>query len=99
MNTKQTNIINLIAKIGWIAFSALFFFAGSAVCSGATDEGERLFEKKCSTCHSIKKPKSKAMTEAEWHSTILRMKSNGADLSRQDIEQIVAHLAKNYPRK
>jgi mono/diheme cytochrome c family protein len=82
-----------------IPFSVLFFFCTSAVCRGATDEGQHLFEQKCSACHGIKKSTSKIMTEAEWHSITLRMKSNGADLSRQEIETIITYLAKNYLRK
>lgn len=80
-------------------FSVLLFLAISAVSLSAADEGERLFEQKCGKCHGIGKSRSKAMTEKEWRSTVLRMIGNGADISRDDTEKIIAYLAKNHPRK
>ncbi len=91
--------MNPANRVAAFSISILFIFAGSAVSSRAADEGQQLFEQKCSKCHSIKRATSKVKTEGQWRSTVLRMKGNGADLSREDIEKITAHLAQNYPKK
>jgi mono/diheme cytochrome c family protein len=79
------------------SLAVLFFFAGPALCFGAADEGQKLLEQKCASCHGMKKATAKGRDEAKWRSTILRMKGNGADLSQQDIETLTAYMAKNYP--
>lgn len=96
---KRSDTLGRIKKLCSGSLSILFFLALPAVCLNAADEGERLFEQKCGKCHGIGKSKSKGMTEKGWRSTVLRMISNGADISRDDSEKIIAHLAKNYPGK
>lgn len=79
--------------------SGLFLLAAPALCLNAADEGQGLFEKKCGTCHGLGKSTSKGKTDKQWRTTVLRMIENGADISRDDAEKIIAHLAKNYPKK
>jgi mono/diheme cytochrome c family protein len=88
-----------IRKLCRGSLTVLFLFAGPALCFGAADEGQKLLEQKCTSCHGPKKWVSKGMNEAQWRSTILRMKSNGANLSQQDMEKLTAYMAKNYPAK
>lgn len=90
---------NLIKKSSQGLLSALFLLASAALCFGAADEGQRLFEKKCSACHGIAKSSSKGKTDKEWRSTVLRMIEKGADVSRDEAEKIIAHLTKSYPKK
>lgn len=92
MNTMRKHAVKVLVSV-------MFLFAGPAVCLGAADEAQKLFESKCSSCHGIRKSTSKGMNEAQWRSTVLRMKSNGADLSREEMDKITAYLAKNYPGK
>ncbi len=82
-----------------IILAFCFLFAGSALCFGAADEGESLFKNKCGSCHSINKSKSKAKSEKDWRSTVMRMVGHGADLSRQEIDLVVSYLSQNYPAK
>ena len=96
---KRSDTRGQIKKLCRGSLAVLFFLALPAASFSAADEGERLFEQKCSKCHGIGKSKSKGMTEKEWRSTVLRMISNGADISRDDSEKIIAYLAKNYPKK
>jgi len=77
----------------------VFVFAVSFICVASAEEAQSLFEKKCSACHGIDRPKSKAKTPAEWRSTVLRMKSNGAAINDDQVRIIVEYLAKNYPKK
>lgn len=58
---------------------------------------EDLFESKCSICHASQKAKSKKKTRDEWEATVMRMKNvNGAPVSDEAAQIIIAYLAKNY---
>jgi mono/diheme cytochrome c family protein len=88
----------LICVIG-VAF---FIIAVVSVCSAEKQTGQTLdtkvlFEKKCSTCHGLDKPKSKQKTQPEWADTVLRMKNkNGAPVNDEEAKSITDYLAKNY---
>ena len=78
---------------------ALLFLTSSGVYAGDQNDAQMMFEKKCSTCHGLERPRSKAKTEKEWSATVLRMKSKGAALSDKEVKMIVGYLAINYPKK
>lgn len=73
-----------------------------SACSAEKQPGQLadtkvLFEKKCSTCHSIDKPKSQKKAQAEWTETVMRMKNkNGAPVNDEEAKAITEYLAKNY---
>lgn len=96
---KRSGIRAVKRKLCRQSLILLLFFAVPAVALSAADDGERLFQLKCSSCHGAGKSKSKGMTEKEWRSTVLRMISNGAVISREDTDKIVSYLAANYPKK
>ena len=98
-HAEGPDALGRIKKLCRGSLIVLLFFASPALCFGAADEGQKLLEQKCTSCHGAKKWTSKSMNEARWRSTILRMKSHGADLSQQDIEKLTAHMTKNYPAK
>jgi mono/diheme cytochrome c family protein len=65
--------------------------------SGQVADTKALFEKKCSTCHSIKKPTSAKKTQSEWNETVMRMKNkNGAPVNDDEAKVIIEYLAKNF---
>jgi mono/diheme cytochrome c family protein len=65
--------------------------------TGKAPDTKALFEKKCSTCHSVKKPTSAKKTQSEWNETVMRMKNkNGAPVSDEEAKTIIAFLAENY---
>ena len=72
--------------------------------SAATGYGEEkavdakaLFEKNCSRCHTIERPKSKKQTTEAWETTVMRMKSvNGCPISDDEAKIIIDYLAENY---
>jgi mono/diheme cytochrome c family protein len=86
----------------YIIGSAFFVFpiASSAIAqqqAGKLPDTKVLFEKKCSTCHSIKKPTSAKKTQSEWADTVLRMKNkNSAPVNDEEAKAIIAFLAENY---
>jgi cytochrome c2 len=65
--------------------------------TGKALDAKALFEKKCSSCHSIKKPTSVKKTQPEWADTVMRMKNkNGAPVNEEETKIIIAFLAENY---
>lgn len=84
--------------IGYLG--ALVFVIG--VTSGYGDQqkdvdAKGLFEGKCSTCHSIERPKSKKKTKQEWESTVMRMKNvNRCPITDQEAKIIIDYLAEHF---
>jgi mono/diheme cytochrome c family protein len=62
-------------------------------------DAKALFENKCSTCHSIKRPMSKKKTEAKWTKTVSRMRKWGCALTDDEAKIIVDYLFKNYGKE
>jgi mono/diheme cytochrome c family protein len=85
-----------------IVAGAFFILPVFSACSAEKQTGQAtdtkaLFEKKCSTCHSIDKPKSQKKTQTEWTETVMRMKNkNGAPVNDDEAKAIAEYLAKNY---
>ncbi len=81
-----------------IAFLALL---GATVYSAEKPkvDAKALFEQKCSTCHSIDRPKSKKKTAKEWENTVMRMKNvNGCPITDEEAKIIIDYLSKNYSK-
>ncbi len=86
-------------------FAASFLAVSVLVVSGATaysaegpDENAKgLFERKCGTCHTLKRSTSEKRTAREWQRTVLRMKNAmGARITDQEAKEIIEYLSKNY---
>lgn len=79
----------------------MVFLAGSITSAHSAEkpkaDANALFEQKCSTCHSIDRPKSKRKTLQDWKDTVMRMKNvNGAQITDQEAKEIIDYLAKNF---
>jgi hypothetical protein len=78
----------------------ILFLAVTSVTVYGGEEGgnvKALFEKKCSLCHSIDRPKSKKKSGDGWKSTVTRMKNvNGAPVTDEEAKMIIQHLTDNY---
>ena len=84
-----------------VYLSAIAFLAVSVITVYGAEKGKvdakAFFEQKCSTCHSIDRPKSKKKTAKEWESTVMRMKNvNGCPITDEEAKIIIDYLAKNY---
>ena len=67
------------------------------VSAGEEKDAGLLFERKCGTCHSIEKPKSRNKTKAEWEKTVMRMKNvKMAPISSAEARLIVDYLVRSY---
>jgi mono/diheme cytochrome c family protein len=82
-----------------VMFVFLFLLAQAVPGVAAPKDARGLFERKCSACHSIDKPKSQGKTKVEWQATVLRMKGHGAALTDEDVGAIVDYLTRTYPKK
>lgn len=90
----KKNIIAILV-CGAVAFSGLWHSA-SAEDKGVKD-AQKLFESRCSLCHSIDRPGSKKKTREEWEATVMRMKNvNGAPVTDEEAKVIIDYLAEKY---
>jgi len=56
-----------------------------------------LFEKKCSICHSIERPKSEAKTRKDWETTVTRMRNDhDGPITSDEAQMIIEYLAEHY---
>jgi len=79
-----------------IMFSLILTGITLHAADGAKVDEKALFEKKCSMCHSLDKPKSEHYSGAEWESTVARMKKNGCPLTDEETKTIIKYLTENY---
>lgn len=59
---------------------------------GASAAGAALLERRCSVCHTLDRVTSAEKSEAEWNTTIDRMRGNGAVVSEQEQKELVTYL-------
>lgn len=77
--------------------AAMLLISSQPVLAGDEANAKLLFERKCGTCHSIEKPKSKTQTKGEWEKTVTRMKNvNMAPISNEEAKAIIDYLTENY---
>ncbi len=61
------------------------------------EDAKALFEKKCGSCHGIKKATGQKKNQTEWAETVMRMKNkNGAPVNDNEARSIIEYLAKNH---
>lgn len=80
--------------------SAIFLLAATAVFA-ATDplpEGpvKKTLESACSGCHTLAVVTNKKWDRQKWHDVIQDMAARGAILSKEETEDVVGYLARNY---
>jgi len=70
--------------------------APTATSTASSSDGQTLMQTRCSVCHSVTRIISAHKTADEWKATVDRMINNGAQLSAQEEQTLVAYLAQNY---
>ncbi|MDI6801310.1 MAG: hypothetical protein QMD01_04565 [Thermodesulfovibrionales bacterium] len=78
-----------------IMMSFLFFYSGEA----SANETQKLFEVKCSQCHTIEYPKSERHDLQGWTDKVNLMRSYGCKLTDEEANKIIDYLTKTYPKK
>ncbi len=88
--------------IVYIAGITFFMLPLVSICNAQKQaaqevDGKTILEKKCGSCHGIKKVTGQKKNQAEWTDTVMRMKNkNGAPVNDNEAKSIIEHLAKNY---
>lgn len=91
----KTIMISIVAGVFLVL--PVFTACSAEKQTGQVADAKALFEKKCSTCHGLDKPKSQKKTQAEWIETVMRMKNkNGAPVNDDEAKAITDYLAKNF---
>ena len=68
------------------------------VAAQSTESGI-LFETKCSTCHELRSPSSRALSAEEWERTITRMANKeNADITPTDRDRIITFISQEAQR-
>ena len=82
-----------------IAVIAVFAPIRTVVFADA-DKGAKIFTESCTTCHSPEKVgemvQGKKFTREQWTETVSRMISNGADVPKKQIPDVVDYLVRKY---
>lgn len=77
-------------KLAAIILATALLGAGAAVA-----DDKELFEKKCSSCHSLSRPLGQTMDRNGWAATVTRMqKVNGCPITDDEANAIVDYLVK-----
>ena len=58
--------------------------------------GKPIVQRACSACHALTVVTSKHASQKEWDQVVNQMVSRGADLTDDEIDTVIAYLAKNY---
>ena len=74
--------------------AAMTLAAAPALCVEPSPlaNGKALFEKKCTTCHTLERSLGVQADRAGWESTIKRMITKGAAIDKAQVEPILGHL-------
>ena len=78
----------------FVTLSALI--AASHSFAAAKPDGANLLKERCGTCHAVSRVTETKKSKAEWDKTVTRMMSKGANLSTEEKNALVTHLAKTY---
>jgi hypothetical protein len=102
---KVRTTILLLALLGLVIVSLV------VACGGAQEEpatappeeetsgelsGEELLEARCTRCHALDIVEGATKTQAEWESTVERMRAKGAELTDAEAQVLVDYLASTY---
>ena len=59
-------------------------------------DGKALVGQVCVTCHSLTRVETAKKSQADWLTTVNRMKGNGASLDETETQAVVAYLAATF---
>ncbi|MEP7209857.1 MAG: cytochrome c [Alphaproteobacteria bacterium] len=70
-----------------------------ATSSQPPGEGLDIMQRICTPCHSIDFVTATGRDRASWNDTVQEMVNRGASATPEEIDEIVAYLATNFPAK
>jgi mono/diheme cytochrome c family protein len=68
----------------------------SAEEPGGDLNGEELLQARCTRCHGLDPVEAGSKSQAEWESTVERMRGKGAELTDAEAQVLVDYLAETY---
>jgi competence ComEA-like helix-hairpin-helix protein len=88
----------------FLMFALLVFGSASAQTPPAAHSGpsmpdgagKPIIQKQCVMCHTLSVVTSKHASHDEWDQVVNQMVSRGAELTDEEVDTVVAYLAKNY---
>jgi mono/diheme cytochrome c family protein len=69
---------------------------GSTAPIAQQQAGKDLVAERCTRCHAIGVIEARQGTAQEWHEIVERMINNGAQVTQEEVDVIVAYLASTY---
>lgn len=66
-------------------------------CSSGRPDGEKLLESRCDSCHDLDLVREAGKSPEGWEITVGRMILRGARLDDTERQQLIDHLAQEYP--
>ena len=66
---------------------------GEGSAPGGQQAGKDLVTERCTRCHTIDVIEARHSTAQEWHEIVERMINNGAQVTQEEVDVIVAYLA------
>ncbi len=89
-----------VLRIGFALLGMVTFVVAGVPQSFAADEGAKIFQNSCVSCHNAQAQKDKLKgrqpTRSEWIDIIERMKGLGAEVPRKKQDVLVDYLVKIF---
>jgi quinoprotein glucose dehydrogenase len=82
-----------------VLFAATVLMLGSAAARAddfPPGDAHDIVAKACTACHVAAQVTSQHKTADQWGETVNQMISNGAQVKDEDVDKVVAYLAKNF---
>jgi len=83
---------------GWVLFATILTVAPPVFADVDLPEGKGkdIVEAVCSDCHDFERIVRQSLTLDQWRNTLREMMENGATLNAEDVEPLLAYLARNF---
>ena len=93
---KELRILIRFKRLG---ISLIAVCGATAAQTLPNGPGKKTVERVCSGCHAIDVFAGKPHSRQEWSSIVDEMKNAGAKASKAEFREIIAYLARSFPKK
>jgi len=88
--------MRLVAVFLAVGLSSAYAQTAPPAAAMPDGAGKPIVQRACSACHALTVVTSKHASQKEWDQVVNQMVSRGADLTDDEIDTVIAYLAKNY---
>jgi competence protein ComEA len=89
-------MMRLVAVFLAVGLSSAYAQTAPPAAAMPDGAGKPIVQRACSACHALTVVTSKHASQKEWDQVVNQMVSRGADLTDDEIDTVIAYLAKNY---